>query len=647
MKKIYGLILVLFAVSFTYGADEGIMRIKEQCISYLILDMDDGKIAKDIKTQNLDGSWEGINYSSQSRGYWEPRLHLTRLERIARAFAHKDSTYYRSKEALDCIVRGLNFWASRDPQSPNWWHQSIGTPSIICNILILLNDSMTAELLENLKPVLLRSSPGMTGQNKVWLAGIHLQKGILFKRPEWVQEGRNLIVSELHIAAPGAEGIQSDFSFHQHGAQLQFGNYGLAYFADMTKWAFILNGTRFAFSKNQMALLGSYYRDGLRWVLFDDQMDFSACGRQNHNTQDKYKETVKNARLFFQILDQGNTLTDKDFYFSGSRYFYDSDFYVQRSSEAYFSVKMCSKRTIGSETVNSENILARLTGHGATILMSSKRELDGIGALWDWRKIPGVTALQDESSLFCKDPGFSNKSEWVGGLSDGETGFCAMDFDNGELTAKKSYFFFGASLLCMGSRISSSKNAPVYTIVAQHRAGKKIEQTDSSSIANGSFSYKITSAPSSKILSGIQHVSGNWKKINPALSAKAPDDDMFFIYINHGTQVQNQTYVYSVDLLDAAAPPDYKLLTASSDAIHAVANGKDLMIAFFEPGSVKLSDGKTIVSKSAILLMLRGDKCYASDPGQKLRTADITIDKKNYKIEFPSGQLAGSTVKVF
>ena len=55
---------------------------------------------------------------------------------------------------------------------------------------------------------------------------------------------------------------------------------------------------------------------------------------------------------------------------SGNRFFKKSDFLVHRRPDFYMSVKMCSRRTIGNESVNSENILGRLTGHGATFFLT-------------------------------------------------------------------------------------------------------------------------------------------------------------------------------------------------------------------------------------------------------------------------------------
>lgn len=648
--KHWMIILTMWLTAYCCAADPDILKIKAQSIAFLARSAADSQIRQNLETQQPDGSWVGIDYGSKSRGSWSPRNHLVRVEGIARGYACQNSAYYHKPEALNAVLKGLNYWFDRDPQSPNWWHQSIGTPTLLCNTLLMLNDALPPAVLKRAKLILDRSRPGMTGQNKVWLAGIELQKGLLFDQPELVADGQKEIAGELCIAAPGAEGIQSDWSYHQHGPQLQFGNYGLGYFSDMTMWSYILAGTRYAFTPEQTEILTEYFQNGLRWVLFNGQMDFSACGRQNSRVMPwgKYSSVVRIADLLRQSLDsKAKPLKADDFRFFGCRYFYDSDFLVQRASDCYFSVKMSSKRTIGSETVNSENLMGRMTGHGAVILLSNGNEMADIGALWDWRKIPGTTALQDISPLVCQSPGFSNHSEWVGGISDGEIGFCAMDFNNGDVAAKKSYFLFGRAMVCMGSQITSTREAPVYTIVAQHRAGKTIDATgDTGDVVNGNWAYKVFAAPGAEKICGVDDFTGNWRKVDQALPPDSMTGKMFYFYLNHGKHPVNQSYAYSVAFLREGKLHDFQLLPVSSDAVHAVTDGRTLMASFFAPGSLDLPDGRRVAADRPLLLMIRKGTIFAADPSQKLETAELVIGELHQTIVFPQGQSAGSTVSL-
>ena len=541
--RIAGICLLAVLALTVGGMDRELRKIRDRNNAGSIQTVSDSRVRRTLNQQRADGSWPGIDYRHQGRGSWHPAKHLARLRLLAAGYAAPESKFFRNRELLAAVLRGLDFWAERDPQSPNWWYSEIGTPRQLLDTLLLLGDDLPPEYPEKFRAILDRSRPVMTGQNKVWLAGIHLLKGVLYQRPELVRKGREQILSELRLAASGREGIQSDWSFHQHGAQLQFGNYGLAYFTEMVRWLSVLSESVYAFPPDRTVVLQNYYRNGLRWVLFDRQMDFSACGRQNTERLpfQKYRTCVKTAVQLRQVTGEGALSEEEEFRFSGCRYFYDSDFLVFRTPEFYCSVKMSSRRIRGSETVNSENLLGRLTGHGATMLMSRRGELEEIGALWDWRKIPGVTAVQDDSSLFCRNPGWDNREEWVGGLSDGEVGFCAMEFDNGELTAKKSYFFPGSGMVCVGSGIRSRIDAPVVTAAAQFRAlGELKRDPCSGTVANGGFSWRILSAPGAEIRTGIRDVTGNWKRVTAALSAAPVRGKIFYLYLDHGRHSARQ-----------------------------------------------------------------------------------------------------------
>ena len=600
--RIAGICLLAVLALTVGGMDRELRKIRDRNNAGSIQTVSDSRVRRTLNQQRADGSWPGIDYRHQGRGSWHPAKHLARLRLLAAAYAAPESKFFRNRELLAAVLRGLDFWAERDPQSPNWWYSEIGTPRQLLDTLLLLGDDLPPEYPEKFRAILDRSRPGMTGQNKVWLAGIHLLKGVLYQRPELVREGREQILSELRLAASGREGIQSDWSFHQHGAQLQFGNYGLAYFTEMVRWLSVLSESVYAFPPDRTVVLQNYYRNGLRWVLFDRQMDFSACGRQNTERLpfQKYRTCVKTAVQLRQVTGEGALSEEEEFRFSGCRYFYDSDFLVFRTPEFYCSVKMSSRRIRGSETVNAENQLGRLTGHGATMLMSRRRELEEIGALWDWRKIPGVTAVQDDSSLFCRNPGWDNREEWVGGLSDGEVGFCAMEFDNGELTAKKSYFFPGSGMVCVGSGIRSRIDAPVVTAAAQFRAlGELKRDPCSGTVANGGFSWRILSAPGAEIRTGIHDVTGNWKRVTAALSAAPVRGKIFFLYLDHGRRPANGRYAYAVTPVGRSC--DAVLLKTSSGSIHAIACCGAVMAAFLPAGLGGVSrrypaDGRTALS---------------------------------------------------
>jgi chondroitin AC lyase len=60
------------------------------------------------------------------------------------------------------------------------------------------------------------------------------------------------------------EGIQQDKSFHQHGAQLYNGGYGLDFGADAGRFVAFVWGTQFQIPPDRREIFSSYLLDGER-----------------------------------------------------------------------------------------------------------------------------------------------------------------------------------------------------------------------------------------------------------------------------------------------------------------------------------------------------------------------------------------------
>lgn len=164
------------------------------------------------------GRWSDIDYADRTRGRWQPTLHLTRLYALAKLWADPGSESYRSQRLRDVLHAGIGLWLRIDPRCPNWWHNEIGVPKKLTAILLMLGDEATPEEIAGGLRILKRSQFGRTGQNKVWLAGNNLMKGLLTDDGELVQRARDAIAEEIRLTT--GEGIQPDWSFHQHGPQI-------------------------------------------------------------------------------------------------------------------------------------------------------------------------------------------------------------------------------------------------------------------------------------------------------------------------------------------------------------------------------------------------------------------------------------------
>ena len=181
-----------------------------------------------------DGVWRDIDYSDKSRGGWHPTLHVTRILALARAYRSASSASFGNPSVGKVIHSAMKWWFDNLPVCPNWWHNDIGVPKKMTAALLLMKEELSEEEIRGGLKVLETSAFGRTGQNKVWLAGNQLMKGLLIDDEQLVAEAVRQITEEIRVTLQ--EGIKPDWSFHQHGMQLQFGNYGLAYAEGISFW---------------------------------------------------------------------------------------------------------------------------------------------------------------------------------------------------------------------------------------------------------------------------------------------------------------------------------------------------------------------------------------------------------------------------
>ncbi len=74
-----------------------------------------------------------------------------------------------------------------------------------------------------------------------------------------------------------------DYSFHQHGPQQQVGNYGAAYLATMSFWAYILDGTSLALDQERFKLITNYTNEGCAE---------ESCGKNKMDVNKSWKATL-------------------------------------------------------------------------------------------------------------------------------------------------------------------------------------------------------------------------------------------------------------------------------------------------------------------------------------------------------------------
>ena len=492
------------------------------------------------------GAWNDIDYTTKDRGSWHSTLHVTRMLALTKLYCHPSSQWYKDERLKDLIHKSISYWGKTMPKCPNWWHNDIGVPKKMIAAMLCIREELSQEEVAIGLKVLERSAFGKTGQNKVWLAGNQLMKGLLIDDEALVVKARNVISEEIIMT--DEEGIQADYSFHQHGPQMQFGNYGLTFIDVMSFWCSVLNGTDYAFSDKQNGLVISLISEGMRWTVYKGIMDHNACGRQpfRNGPAGKAASVTIAMRQFGDMIPQQGELV-------GGRYFPCSDYGVFRQKDWFASVRMHSRRTIGYEYTNRENQHAHFSADAALMFMQSGDEYKNIQAIWDWRKLPGVTAYEDGnqvplSAVTDDREGrkyVSNDTEAVNGYASDDCLVTAFELRRDGMTGKKVVVCFDDCIVALGAGLGCSLEGVSCLTTAleqSHYMGK--EKSGQNWVYHNDRGYVVLDGASLHISTQMQQ--GNWYDIDNTLPAKQDSGRVFKLWVEHDASSMDNSYAYVI-----------------------------------------------------------------------------------------------------
>ena len=632
-----------------------------------------------------DGSWSSIDYTNKIRGGWPVKLHLKYVQDLAMAYSNRASKLYQDKSLKKRIHLSLNYWLNNDFLSVNWHDQHIGVPELLLPTLFLIEKELTETQKEKAKILLDRADIKMSGQNKVWLSTNVMLRSLLFKKPDSVAIASKAIQEELKVTK--GVGVKADWSYHEHGAQLQFGNYGLSYLEDMIKCYTLLHNTPFQFADNKIEILRNIVLKGQQWVIWNGKYDINASGRQLFvNEQTLKYERLKACLEKLKALDIENIEAYKEAINSkkksGNKHFWKSDFHVYRKKDFYFSLKMSSKRVVGTECVNKENVQGYYMGDGVTMLSTNGNEYYNVLPFWDWKKLPGTTLIQDTAKLpMIKFSDFKTNGEFVGGVSCNKNGIATMDYNRDGLKAKKSWFMFDNKIVCLGSGIEASTNFYVNTTVNQAFLKNDVILGDNNNVTRGVRGKKSLKAdwvlhdnigylfPNKNKVNIVAKIfEGSWNNVAKRYRPVILTNNIFKLWLNHGSNPKNETYVYvlvpnsSIDEMQSLSRKrSFNFVNTTKQQSVVSINGKIGGVVFYEAGYSNLFGGISVNKPCVILIEKKEDGLIlsVSDPTQKQGAINVTIkgvfvgnhaknsaNETEITIPLPQDEFAGSTVKI-
>ncbi len=321
---------------------------------------------------------------------------------------------------------------------------------------------------------------------------------------------------------------------------------------------------------------------------------------------------------------------------------------------------MSSLRVKGYEVINHENIQGYHTGDGATVFYQSGDEYREIFPFWDWKKIPGITAFQDNKKL-PQTNGLLNHSDFVGGVSDGMNGIAAMIYNRDSLTAKKSWFFFNDVLICLGAGIKTNLDKDVATTVNQSLLNGEVLISSNGIISpvskglhelkkvnwviHDNWGYYFPETPSLKLEN--RQRSGAWNRVVAPMSSQKLTADIFQLWFEHGAKPEDASYCYFV--LPSATSTN---IQGKADDIKILANNKNLQavttknekysgIVFYQTGNCEIGPGKVLTANSPCIVLLREEnnktELSVADPTHLKKEINISVSGK-----YKSGDMAST-----
>jgi chondroitin AC lyase len=607
------------------------------------------------------GRWADISYSDQERANWKVSKHLERVRDLAIAWANPQSSFYQQKELWKVIDVALNHWLQMRYQNPNWWHNQIGVPQYMRDIVSVLRDTLSSDQLKKSLAIMgqLRVLPNGHGANLVWSAHLGLHYGAQTNDEQMMLRCRNLLLNEIQLTTK--DGIQPDFSFHQHDQRLQMYQYGTAFLWDNIYIAWLLRGTQWAYPEEKLDLLKNMVLNGWQWMArgihtVPGTVDRSVSrinALQSADIRklvpylcDLWPEDAPEFRRLEAIQNGKASL-------QGYRYYPYSDFSAFHNQDFSFFVKTVSTRTLPTESINSENLKGRLLHSGDAYLIRDGEEYFNLMPLWDWERLPGLTSFKGAYKV--------NRKPFVGSVSNGSSGLSVMDYcledkeQKQRVKARKFWASHGNKVVCLMAGLEAlNTDAEVYTSLDQSRWRGEVTINRPYNVLkegehqlervkwihHSGFAY-IPIQPE-QIDMHLKTVSGTWKSINNSLSDSILTDKVFMPVIRHGREVRGVSTGYV--LTSCATPaqaqalarkPNWTVLRNDKDCQAVSFSDGTVMAAFYQAGSLNLKGNRKLTVDKPCLIMIAENKLYASCPLHQEVDLILQLNKTSRLLHLP------------
>lgn len=636
----------------------------------------------DIQT----GAWSDVDYASQIGSGWKTSNHPLRVADMSKFYVKypNDTSSFTHKELLDAIHAAWGYWFREKPYcDTNWFPNKIACPRhLSCSFLLMKDEISEEELNAAREIVFIHPTLTKTSANLMSFANIILTIALLEDDVELAKKAIAAIESTIYVAQEKElEGIQEDNSFHQHGPQQQFGNYGRAIMGQYSNYMSILQGTPFALSEKNTDIITNFICEGYDWVLWRGYLDINCSGRAF--SSDHLKRNGDNVMEYITKFSDGcdperksrihevvkQNISKNPITRLGQKSFYSSDGMIHRTPTWMASVKMSSiypegmgvaqdilegyyegkqvpfwlksmnmynTRIVGGEQ-GDDNLKGYYIGDGAFYTYVDGDEYENAPVLWDWRKIPGITCYESDepikNMIGVLPP---NMSSFVGTCTDGKSGITTMEFYRDSIMAHKSWVVTDDFVLALGSDIKAvGSGAKLTTSIDQKLAKsdllyldggswREVDSKESIAKKDMRFYHDKTGyivLDKSETVASIEERTGDWHDITRSSIPTSVTADLFSLFIRHSKA--DDTYKYII----LPARSKEEVTNFDVDQIEIMSNESNLQlvkyndcyyVAAYKSGVYKFKNIDLEITTPGLFMFDSSNVINAYDPTQRV-----------------------------
>lgn len=734
MSKVFVAAVVTLFTTYMVQASE-VDTLRKNVINYLTAagaDRSDQRVAAAINKlntdtkavqsdMNSDGSWPGIDYSEVPGTGWTPGDHYTNLKIMATAYNTAGQDLYLDNDLLADIETGManiqSHYSVAGDILGNWWWGDIGIPLRYGPTLVLMQGKIDPVLFSAAAATqrsFVASSSGAGDANANWVSICQFYSAIVDSNSNLLNKIKGDFAGRIELQSSLADGLQTDYSWHSHGPQIYTGGYGAAFVQAIVNYCYFSRNTSYQLATEKFDLVSALIGESMLWCLNNNYWDIAVMGRsytRSNASGSAGLEILLNAVQFDnpykdQCIAGAKKMMENWGEYSleaagianlaanspveaawpiGHKHYNCSDYTVHRREDQFISVRMFSDRILSGEGTNNEPEKTWNQSDGFTFIQrgaGGEYQVGNTLPTLDWERLPGTTTeKKSRTSSYKGWLGIGFRS-FVGGTTDGKNGTSAMDFldqiafgGQGNLNAKKSWFFFDNEMICLGSDINCATSNTVETIVNQ----RPIPAADIPLIVDGTakpadLGWSETMSdiswahfdsigyyfPGGQTVKGIRkEQTGSWLGMNGEWDTNT--DEVFSrnfitLYYDHGTQVSGASYAYGVVMncsssdMENYAVNSPVTIIAQTDSIHAVKHNTMNAVGavFWEAGTVD----KITVDQPCIVYYSRTGNEYSialSEPSYRAVIVTLIFNEKLTPLTLADGvtsETAGTTTEI-